>query len=399
MAQKKSKRGLGRGLEALIQNTNEEQQELHIEQHSASGQAASPKKDYSESPAEDVASRYIKSSVPSQKKNQTQTSRRPVDIFFPEAPSQTAAVPEKNGRREMPNPMAGRRSAAQRRTQSNGNESPEQYSGSMSDGTILRELEVSSITPNPRQPREVFDEDDMEELIASIKEVGVLQPIITRPLEEGKYELVMGERRWRAAKHVGLETIPSIVRKTEDKDLLRDALLENIHRSELNPLEEAAAYQQLLTDFNCTQDELSERIGRSRPQITNTIRLMRLPALVQKRVASGVLSAGHARALLSLEEEETMEKVAQKVVLEGLSVRATEEMVSLEAKGGRKRRREQRANTAQTERFDGFANALTDALETNVKISLGKKKGKIAIDFASVEDLNRIMDLIKPEES
>ncbi|HEY4615208.1 MAG TPA: ParB/RepB/Spo0J family partition protein, partial [Citricoccus sp.] len=256
---------------------------------------------------------------------------------------------------------------------------------------------VSDIHPNPRQPREVFDEDDMEELVASIREVGVLQPVVVRPVDgPTPFELVMGERRWRATQRAGLETIPAIVRHTADTDLLRDALLENIHRSQLNPLEEAAAYEQLLEDFECTQDELSSRIGRSRPQISNTLRLLKLPPLVQRRVASGVLSAGHARALLGLVDPADMEKLAQKIVSEGLSVRATEELVSLHD-GIRQAKPTSRAPRSERhERLDYLANTLTDRLDTTVKITLGARKGKIAIDFASVEDLNRIMDLISP---
>jgi ParB family transcriptional regulator, chromosome partitioning protein len=261
----------------------------------------------------------------------------------------------------------------------------------------LRSLRVADIHPNPRQPREVFDEDDMDELVASIREVGVLQPIVVRPVEgPSPYELVMGERRWRASQRAGMESIPAIVRHTADTALLRDALLENLHRSQLNPLEEAAAYEQLLEDFDCTQDELSNRIGRSRPQISNTLRLLRLPPLVQRRVASGVLSAGHARALLGLVDPGEMEKLAQKIVSEGLSVRATEELVSLHD-GIRQAKPKSRApRTERHERLDYLANSLTDQLDTTVKITLGARKGKIAIDFASVEDLNRIMALIDP---
>jgi len=261
----------------------------------------------------------------------------------------------------------------------------------------LRAVSVADIHPNPRQPREVFDEDDMAELVASIQEVGVLQPVVVRPVDgPSPYELVMGERRWRASQRAGLESIPAIVRHTADTDLLRDALLENIHRSQLNPLEEAAAYEQLLDDFECTQDELSNRIGRSRPPISKTLRLLKLPPLVQRRVASGVLSAGHARALLGLVDPADMEKLAQKIVSEGLSVRATEELVSLHD-GIRQAAPKTRAPRSERhERLDYLANTLTDRLDTTVKITLGARKGRIAIDFASVEDLNRIMDLIGP---
>lgn len=264
----------------------------------------------------------------------------------------------------------------------------------------LRLIPVAEIHPNPRQPRDIFDEDDMDELVASIGQVGVLQPIVVREVDgPSPFELVMGERRWRAAQVAGLDEIPAIVRHTADTDLLRDALLENLHRSQLNPLEEAAAYEQLLEDFNCTQDELSSRIGRSRPQITNTLRLLKLPPLVQRRVASGVLSAGHARALLSLVDPAEMERLAQKVVSEGLSVRATEELVSLQD-GVRQVKPQSRAKRADRhERLDYLANSLTDRLDTTVKITLGARKGKIAIDFASVDDLNRIMDLIGQSET
>ncbi|GAA3698042.1 hypothetical protein GCM10023081_38780 [Arthrobacter ginkgonis] len=266
-------------------------------------------------------------------------------------------------------------------------------------GASFAELPVGSIHPNRKQPRHVFDEDHMAELVHSIKEVGLLQPIVVRPSTEGgeqSYELVMGERRWRATQEAGLDTIPAIIRDTQDVDLLRDALLENLHRSQLNPLEEAAAYQQLLEEFGCTQEELSARIGRSRPQISNTIRLMKLPALVQRRVAAGVLSAGHARALLGLAEAAEMEKLAQRIVNEGLSVRATEEMVAL-SDGVRRPAREQKPKTsARHERLDFLANSLSDHLDTNVKISLGAKKGRVSIEFASVDDLNRIMAVIAP---
>jgi ParB family transcriptional regulator, chromosome partitioning protein len=265
------------------------------------------------------------------------------------------------------------------------------------DIAVLRELRVTDIHPNPRQPREVFDEDHMDELVTSITEVGILQPVVVREVDgPTPYELIMGERRWRATQLAGLDTIPAIVRHTPDEDLLRDALLENLHRSQLNPLEEAAAYQQLMDDFKCTQEELSQRIGRSRPQISNTLRLMKLPPLVQRRVANNTLTAGHARALLGLTDPAEMERLAQRIVSEGLSVRATEEAVAL-AQGVRQAAPATRRRSEPTrhERLDYFATALTTRLDTQVKITLGKRKGKIAIDFASVEDLNRIMELIQ----
>ncbi|MFC5381266.1 ParB/RepB/Spo0J family partition protein [Aquipuribacter nitratireducens] len=265
-------------------------------------------------------------------------------------------------------------------------------------GTTFTELPVGAVRPNPRQPRQVFDADDMAELVHSVREIGVLQPVVVRPLDEPdgdvRYELVMGERRWRACQAAGLETVPAVVRATEDDDLLRDALLENLHRSELNPLEEAAAYQQLLDDFGCTQDELSRRIGRSRPQVSNTLRLLRLPPAVQRRVAAGVLSAGHARALLGVEDEAAAERLAQRIVSEGLSVRAVEEIV---ATGGA------RPTAARAPRagrhmplLDDVASRLSDRLDTRVKVALGRTRGRLTVEFATVEDLDRILSVLDP---
>ncbi|WP_265442611.1 ParB/RepB/Spo0J family partition protein [Flexivirga meconopsidis] len=265
-------------------------------------------------------------------------------------------------------------------------------------GAAFAELDVTDIRPNPRQPRTVFDEDDLAELVHSISTVGVLQPIVVRPLDPAtaqeagvSFELIMGERRLRASREAGNGTIPAIVRSTSEDDLLRDALLENLHRAQLNPLEEAAAYQQLLDDFSCTHDELAGRIGRSRPQITNTMRLLKLPALVQRRVAAGVLSAGHARALLGLPDAAAMERLAQRIVAEGLSVRSTEEIVAL---GGDKEKATRRATnqTAQHPELDDLAASLADRLDTRVKIAMGKSRGKVTVEFAGVDDLNRIMD-------
>lgn len=267
-------------------------------------------------------------------------------------------------------------------------------------GARFAEIPVSSIRPNPRQPRTVFDEGELEELIGSIREIGVLQPIVVRsvPDGDGAFELIMGERRWRATQAAGLTTVPAIIRETDDSDLLRDALLENLHRSALNPLEEAAAYRQLLDDFGCTHEELAERISRSRPQISNTLRLLRLPPLVQRRVAAGVLSAGHARALLGLTDGAEIERLAQRIVAEGLSVRATEEIVAL---GGldedRRAARTPRAGQ-RSAAIDELAGRLSDRFETRVRVDLGKNKGRLTVEFASVEDLNRILDLMAPED-
>ncbi|MFJ5957398.1 ParB/RepB/Spo0J family partition protein [Paenarthrobacter sp. NPDC092416] len=266
-------------------------------------------------------------------------------------------------------------------------------------GARFAEIPVTDIHPNRKQPRSVFDEDDMAELVHSVKEIGVLQPIVVRTsTEKGgePYELVMGERRWRAVQAAGLETIPAIVRDTTDDDLLRDALLENLHRSQLNPLEEAAAYQQLLEDFGTTHEQLADRIGRSRPQVSNTLRLLKLPPLVQRRVAASVLSAGHARALLALPDAAAMERLAQKIVAEGMSVRATEEAVALYQDPAEPAKNAIPKPNARHERLDYLASSLSDRLDTNVKITLGARKGRVSIEFASVEDLNRIMDVLSP---
>lgn len=293
----------------------------------------------------------------------TDQSARPVDVFFPESgESRTevlVAVP----------------------------------------GARLANLSPLDIVPNPSQPRLEFDREELDELVASIREVGVLQPVVVRPLKgkSDKYELIMGERRLRATKELGLESIPAVVKETADEDMLRDALLENLHRSQLNPLEEASAYQQLLSDFGITQEQLATRIGRSRPQITNTIRLLKLPAPVQSRVAAGVLSAGHARAILSLgDDESAMLHFADKIVNEDLSVRAAEAVASRAPKPTRTR------VTAGKHRghLDEIAEKLGDRLNTRVKITLGARKGQVVIDFATIQDLNRILEEIgEPEYS
>ncbi len=263
------------------------------------------------------------------------------------------------------------------------------------DGSYFAEIPLDAITPNSRQPRTVFDEDALAELVESIGEVGLLQPIVVRPLGNEKFELVMGERRWRASQQAGLGVIPAIVRETESHDLLRDALLENLHRAQLNPLEEAAAYQQMLEDFGCTQEELASRIKRSRPQISNTIRLLRLPPTVQRRVAAGVLSAGHARALLALPEPASQERLAQRVVAEGLSVRATEEIVTLgEAEEPSATQRSPRSAREPHPRAGEIAAQLADRLDTRVRVDSGKSKGRLTIEFASAEDLERIATVL-----
>ncbi|HCH46725.1 MULTISPECIES: ParB/RepB/Spo0J family partition protein [Glutamicibacter] len=389
------KRGLGRGLGALI---------------SSSPSAAVPEE------KQDVSreTKPIESAAEASKTRAT----RPVDMFFepgrkssaPKAPV-APSKPTKRARATMPglSTTLGSKSATvqhddlQTEKQAIEKADSQEVAATSPElvevpGAQFAELDVTLIHPNRKQPRSNFDQEHMDELIHSIREIGLLQPIVVRPSREKDdvpYELVMGERRWRATQAAGLSTIPAIIRDTQDTDLLRDALLENLHRSQLNPLEEAAAYQQLLEEFECTQEVLSDRIGRSRSQISNTIRLMKLPPLVQRRVAAGVLSAGHARALLGLSNNEAIEQLAQRIINEGLSVRATEEAVALSDDKPRKPAKKAR-ETQRNERLDFLATSLSDRLDTNVKIQLGSRKGKVSIEFASVDDLNRIMHVIDP---
>jgi ParB family chromosome partitioning protein len=266
------------------------------------------------------------------------------------------------------------------------------------DGVRFAELPVERIRANARQPRQVFDEDTLAELAHSVREFGVLQPVVVRP-DGNAYELVMGERRLRAAVAAGLSSIPAIVRDTSDDAMLRDALLENIHRTQLNPLEEAAAYQQLLEEFGATHDELAQRIGRSRPQVSNTIRLLNLPVPVQRRVAVGVLSAGHARALLGIGDPDAVEELASRIVAEGLSVRATEELVTLHQHGHGDKKPSRRKPTPRmtAPAITDLADRLSDAFDTRVRVDLGKRKGKITVEFASVDDLERIVAVMAPQ--
>ncbi|MEV8219779.1 ParB/RepB/Spo0J family partition protein [Microbacterium sp. NPDC077391] len=306
----------------------------------------------------------------------TDQAERPVDVFFPGASKvKTDAAPAAF---EQGSPAA------------------EDAELSQVPGIRLIQIDPNSIVPNPRQPRTHFDEDHLAELMHSVREFGVLQPVIVRQNADGEYELIMGERRTRAAREAGLTTIPAIVRETADEDLLRDALLENLHRSQLNPLEEASAYQQLLEDFGITQEELAARIGRSRPQISNTIRLLRLPLPVQQRVAAGVLSAGHARAILSAETPEQMQRLADKVVNEDLSVRATEAAAkTVSATGATTSKPTAGARRAY---LDEVSHKLGDRLNTRVQIALGARKGQLKIEFASIQDLNRILAELGEEE-
>lgn len=291
-----------------------------------------------------------------------QTEARPADVFFPK--SQVDEGPD------------------------GGSDAPETELVAV-PGARLVHIDPHSIVPNPRQPRTHFDAEDLAELVHSVREFGVLQPVVVRAVGDGQYELIMGERRTRAAREAGLDSIPAVVRDTADEHLLRDALLENLHRSELNPLEEASAYQQLLEDFGITQEELASRIGRSRPQISNTIRLLKLPVPVQQRVAAGVLSAGHARAILSLESPEAMQRLADKIVNEDLSVRAAEAAAKL-PDAGRPRPAKPQAG-ARRAHLDEVAERLGDRLNTRVRVALTARKGQISIDFASIQDLNRIL--------
>lgn len=292
---------------------------------------------------------------------------RPVDVFFPEAARGTG-----------PTAVAVVEQAAE-----------EAESLVAVPGARLASLNPHDIEPNAQQPRSVFDAEDLAELVHSVREFGVLQPIVVRPHPEnaGKYELVMGERRLRASKAAGLEVIPAVVKDTANEAMLRDALLENLHRSQLNPLEEASAYQQLLGDFGITQEELATRIGRSRPQISNTLRLLKLPEAVQLRVAAGVLSAGHARAILMMPDVDAMQRLADKIVNEELSVRQAEAIASAEPKPGKAKP----AAGKRQEFLDDLAVRLGDRLNTRVKIALGARKGSISIDFATVQDLRRIL--------
>ena len=255
------------------------------------------------------------------------------------------------------------------------------------------EVSVDSISPNPKQPRTVFNEEAMAELVASIKEIGILQPPVVRQTSPGRYELIMGERRFRAAKLAGLRSIPVIIRQTPDNELLREAIIENIHRSQLNPLEEAAAYTQLLQDFNCTHDELAQKLGRSRPLISNTMRLLNLPASVQSRMASGVISAGHARALLGLENEAEIDRLAKRIVAEGLSVRAVEEIIAATSPKAVSKTKKKSGGTSPE--VNEIAERLGDHLDTRVKIKGGKTKGEISIEFSGYADLARIVKKIE----
>jgi ParB family chromosome partitioning protein len=268
--------------------------------------------------------------------------------------------------------------------------------GSYVEGAYFEEVPIGAVTPNPHQPRQSFDEDTLAELSLSIREVGLLQPVVVRKILPGHYELVMGERRWRAAQRAGLEKLPAIVRDTAENDMLRDALIENLHREQLNPLEEASAYQQLLDDFGITHEELAGRVGRSRPHISNTLRLLNLPGPVQKRLAAGVLSAGHARALLTIEDPQEQEHIAHRIVAEGLSVRAVEEIVAVGDVEAPAPERRQAPKKPVAPGLKELSDRLSDLFDTRVKVELGRRKGKIVVEFATLDDLQRIVTAMSP---
>jgi ParB family chromosome partitioning protein len=320
---------------------------------------------------------------------------RGLGSLIPTAPPESATPPEHPRNGEIAAGAANSRPADPRSGRSLEGAQIEKSALAPVEGAHFAELPVDRIRPNAVQPRQVFDEEAMAELVVSIREVGLLQPVVVRQTGPESYELVMGERRWRATQQAGLTTIPAIVRSTDDTAMLRDALLENLHRSQLNPLEEASAYQQLLEDFECTHEELAARIGRSRPQISNTIRLLKLSPAVQRRVAAGVLSAGHARSLLAVDDAELQDRLAQRVVAEGISVRGLEEIVALS--GGEGRAPKRAATPAEPPADLGdFTERLSDRFETRVKIDVGRSKGKITVEFATVEDLRRIVDIMDP---
>ncbi|MDO5495414.1 MAG: ParB/RepB/Spo0J family partition protein [bacterium] len=372
MAEKR--RGLGRGIGALIPSADEGSRpsDIFFPPRASASPRATPEPTTPAAPPADEAEDVSRETTPAGGKSGGKKSTKPRTGAAP-----TAAPPARTSAK-----------------------------GAVSDlepipGIRVAELPVSDIAPNAKQPRTVFDEEQLEELAASITEIGVLQPIVVRPAPSGSerpWELIVGERRLRASGLAGIGTIPAVIRETEDSQMLRDALLENLHRANLNPLEEASAYQQLLDDFGITQEELARRIARSRPQISNTLRLLKLPPLVQRRVAAGVLSAGHARALLGLDDGAAMERLAQRIVAEGLSVRATEEIVALgEAPTAPELRRRKRVNSSQGD-LDELATRLADRFDTRVKVTMGARRGRITVDFASLEDLERILGTLAPGE-
>lgn len=406
------RRGLGRGLGALIPDVVTEERPIDVFFPSQEGSGDVSRETSEERSSKDPAvsmrrARTDKKAKPGTKRSSSTTkagaARDSGSAAGDVATGKTVRTVEKSSPTEQmvsasrttttPARNVADRSAASE-SASRGDDVSRETSLESVPGTAFGLLPVDSISANPRQPRAIFDEDALDELVHSIREVGVLQPVVVRLVdaEAPRYELIMGERRLRASREAGLETIPAIIRQVDDVDLLRDALLENLHRADLNPLEEAAAYQQLLDDFQCTQEELSTRIGRSRPQITNTLRLLKLPPLVQRRVAAGVISQGHARAILGLVDAAAMEVLAQRVVAEGLSVRATEEAVVLLNRGDRVN--VSRETPALDPELSSLARSLGDQLDTRVRITMGKRKGRISVDFANEDDLTRILGVL-----
>ena len=408
--------GLGRGLGALIPQASEQTPhnapsapsrplDVFFPEGSTAGKRGGSAKDLLQPKRGTASSKKKRPSMPSVeagggRRGAGSRSGLGGGINGSDSRQKAARVPERD---------ASLKGAAKREEQNVSRETSVDHELLPVPGASFAEIAIDQIVPNTRQPREVFDEDDLKELSASIKEVGVLQPVVVRSIPakgrseklteflaekpEARYELIMGERRLRASELAGETTIPAIIRETEDGDLLRDALLENLHRAQLNPLEEASAYQQLMADFGATQEELAKRIARSRPQIANTLRLLKLPPSVQKKVAAQVITAGHARALLSLSTPEEMERLAERIVAEGLSVRTTEEIVRLgKAKATPRPRARQHRPLSQL--GESVVSALSDAYDTRVTITEGRKKGRIVIEFAGSEDLQRIADLI-----
>ena len=408
--------GLGRGLGALIPQASEQTPhnapsapsrplDVFFPEGSTAGKRGGSAKDLLQPKRGTASSKKKRPSMPSVeagggRRGAGSRSGLGGGINGSDSSRKAALVPERD---------ASLKGAAKREEQNVSRETSVDHELLPVPGASFAEIAIDQIVPNTKQPREVFDEDDLKELSASIKEVGVLQPVVVRSIPakgrseklteflaekpDARYELIMGERRLRASELAGETTIPAIIRETEDGDLLRDALLENLHRAQLNPLEEASAYQQLMADFGATQEELAKRIARSRPQIANTLRLLKLPPSVQKKVAAQVITAGHARALLSLSTPEEMERLAERIVAEGLSVRTTEEIVRLgKAKATPRPRARQHRPLSQL--GESVVSALSDAYDTRVTITEGRKKGRIVIEFAGSEDLQRIADLI-----
>lgn len=383
MSQEKRKGGLGRGLAALIPSAANSAPRLGDSAADivlGGSRGAKGERDRREAEAEKA--RVAKVFQPTQEE--------------PEAPRPAAGVAP--GPRNVSPLVAQVAAEAENDAQRLKEEPPAEEPVAAEIGATYREIPLDEITPNPKQPRSVFEEEPLDELVHSIREFGLMQPIVVRPKAAGGYELIMGERRWRASRIAGLATIPAIVRETEDGSMLRDALLENIHRVQLNPLEEAAAYQQLLEEFDVTQAELAQRLGRSRPVITNMIRLLGLPLAVQRQVAGGELSAGHARALLGLRADDAARaQLAERIIAEGLSVRATEEAVNLLNQGGEVPEKKKKEPLPQPEFLTQAADRLASGLDTRVSVMMGKRKGKIVVEFGDRDDFERIMSLIDAE--